>query len=458
MADEQLNKGQSNIQIDDLTIVSRDGSKNESLLPYHTEIRVFESIYIPTLTADVVIVDPENIIEKLPISGGETVHLKLRTSTFPDEPGACIQRSMVVASIINRSLDNDRQQVYTLKLASPEMMRDAANTINRAIPGEGGDTNTEAIAQKIFDEHIVLEGRYLPDDDDNSLIISGSPHDSSIQYISNSWSPFENMQYICKKIQAADVKGNDFFFFESNKNYYLTSIQHLILEGKNSYFEEYSYKPPSLPLNNRQEGNYNSMKLPDYFSRIEEIEIPRTINLLEGSISGYYSSNIQAYDMFNKKFKYFTLDIHDDFNNFVSTDDNNPVPRGISKDITSYTSVKLLNSYTWNNPEQSQGVNDDALPSHYSSDATRKQYINSFNDYQFLITVPGRTDIEVGRAIKLDYPQPRSKGNEDSYEEDKVLSGMYIITEIKHKINPVSYTMTLRITKNGVGKDLGGGL
>ena len=80
----------------------------------------------------------------------------------------------------------------------------------------------------------------------------------------------------------------------------------------------------------------------------------------------------------------------------------------------------------------------------------------SIDDYQFLITVPGRTDIEVGRAIKLDYPQPKSKGTEDSYVEDVVLSGMYIITEIKHRINPVSYSMTLRITKNGVGKDLGG--
>jgi hypothetical protein len=456
MADEQLNKGQSNIEIDDLTIVSRNGSTSVSLLPFYTEIRIFESIYIPTLTADIVIVDPENIIENLPISGGETVHVKLRTSTFPDMPGACIQRSFVIASIVNRSLDNDRQQVYTLKLITPEMMRDSCNTINRAIPGEGGDTNTEAIAQKMFDDNIVVEGRYLPDNDDNSLIISGSPHDSSIQYISNSWSPFENMNYICKKIQASDVKGNDFFFYESNKNYYLTSLQHLILEGNNTYFEEYSYKPPSLPLNNRQEGNYNSLKLPDYFCRIEDIEIPRTINLLEGNISGYYSSNIQAYDMFNKKFKNFTLDIHDDFEEFVSTDSHNPVPKGISKDTTAYTSVKLLNSYTWNNPEQSQGLNEDALPSHYSSEAVRKQYINSFNDYQFLITVPGRTDIEVGRAIKLDYPQPKSKGTEDSYVEDVVLSGMYIITEIKHRINPVSYSMTLRITKNGVGKDLGG--
>ena len=455
MAEEQLNKGQANLEIDDLTLVSLDG-KAQDLIKYYTEIRLFESVFIPTLTADVVVRDPENIIERLPIVGGETVHLKLRTSTFPDAPGACIQRSFAVAEIKNRGLDNDRQQVYTLKLVSPEMMNDSANTLTRAFPGAGGDTNTEAIAQQIFDDHIVQEGRYLPDDDENKLVIAGSPHKSSIQYISNAWSPFENMNYICQRIHAADIEGSDFFFFESNKNYYLTSLQHLIREGKNGYFEEYIYKPGSLPAKGREDGNYIGIPVPDYFNRIESINIPRTISIIEGNLDGAYASNIQAYDMFNKKFKHFHLDVIEDGPNYERTDDNSPVPRGLPKSVTAYTSVKLLNSYTWNSPEQSQGLNDDALQTHYTSDAVRKQIINSFNDYQFLIEVPGRTDIEVGMSIRLKYPKPTAKSAKDTDEEDKVLSGQYIITEIKHKINPAEYGMTLRITKNGVGKDLGG--
>ena len=67
MADEQLNKGQRNLEIDDLTLVSLDG-KGQDLIKFYTEIRVFESLFIPTLTADVVIRDPENIIENLPIA------------------------------------------------------------------------------------------------------------------------------------------------------------------------------------------------------------------------------------------------------------------------------------------------------------------------------------------------------------------------------------------------------
>lgn len=455
MADEQLNKGQRNLEIDDLTIVTLDG-KAKSLLDFYTEIRVFESIFLPTLTADIQIRDPENIIESLPIVGGETLHMKLRTTSFPDDPGACIQRSWAVSEIANRGLDNDRQQVYLLRLVSPEMMNDTAHTLNRAIPGPGADTNTEAIANYIFDEHIVQEGRYLPDDDANELIITGTPHKSSIQYISNSWTPFENMNYICKKIQAADIEGSDFFFFESNKSYQLASLQHLIADAKEAYFEEYSYKQGSLPLKIREEGSYIGIEVPEYFCRIESMNIPRTISIIEGNLSGYYSSNIQAYDMFNKKFKNYHLDIHNDFNKYITTDENVPVPKGISKSPSAYTSVKLLNSYTWNNPEQSQGVNDDALQTHFTSDAVRKQYINSFEDYQFLIDVPGRTDIEVGRGIKLDYPKPSAKSNEDTDVTDEVLSGLYIVTEIKHKINAAEYVMTLRITKNGVGKDLGG--
>ena len=80
------------------------------------------------------------------------------------------------------------------------------------------------------------------------------------------------MNYICKKIQASDIEGCDFFFYESNKNYYLTSLQHLIRQGKQSYFEEYVYKQSSLPAKGREEGNYFGVQLPDYFNRIEWLE------------------------------------------------------------------------------------------------------------------------------------------------------------------------------------------
>ena len=453
--EEQLNQGQRNLEIDNLTIVTLGGDSKD-FTPFYTEIRIFESLYAPALEADVVIVDPENLIEDMPIVGGETVHLKLRTTTFDDSPGTVIARSFQVRSIINRGLDNDRQQNYTLQLCSPELLRDTAFKLGRAIPGEGGDTNTEAIATQLFNDYVALQPRYLPDGDTPKLSIMGTPHTSSIQYISNHWSVFQNMNYLCRKIEASDISGSDFFFFESNKDWYLSSLQHIILEGQDSYFEEYHYTQPSLPYQNRQDGSFSGTALPDYFTRIQEIEIPRTIDIADANMSGYSCGNIQAYDMFNKKFKHITLDMTEDFENYVTTDKHLPMPSGLPKDHTAYTSVKILNSYNWNNPEQSSGVNDDALSSHYTADAMRKQYISSFNDYQFLISVPGRTDIEVGRCIKFFFPKPQAKSGDDVYVEDENLSGLYVITEIKHRINPVDYTMTLRITKNGTANSLGG--
>ena len=115
MSEEQLQKGQRNLEIDMLTIVPHSG-KGKDFQPFYTEIRIFESIFSPTLTADIVVRDPENLIEDMPIVGGETVHIKLRTTTFPDDPGAVISRSFQISAITQRALDNDRQQIYTLKL------------------------------------------------------------------------------------------------------------------------------------------------------------------------------------------------------------------------------------------------------------------------------------------------------------------------------------------------------
>ena len=54
-------------------------------------------------------------------------------------------------------------------------------------------------------------------------------------------------------------------------------------------------------------------------------------------------------------------------------------------------------------------------------------------------------------AIELQYPNARV-----IMDTNEILSGLYVVTEIKHKINAADYDMTMRITKNGVGKSLGG--
>ena len=82
----------------------------------------------------------------------------------------------------------------------------------------------------------------------------------------------------------------------------------------------------------------------------------------------------------------------------------------------------------------------------------RDNYFNSLNDYCFEIDVPGRTDIEVGMMIYISYPTPSSKTQDLDFDDlfDRQLSGKYLITAIRHKIDTAGYVMKMEIIKNGL--------
>ena len=86
------------------------------------------------------------------------------------------------------------------------------------------------------------------------------------------------------------------------------------------------------------------------------------------------------------------------------------------------------------------------------SQLLRQHYFNSFKDNTFELTVPGRTDIEVGKLIKLAYPIAGDKPEDAEYDEivDPVLSGNFMISCIKHTINTgVGHKMIMEVVKNG---------
>ena len=71
------------------------------------------------------------------------------------------------------------------------------------------------------------------------------------------------------------------------------------------------------------------------------------------------------------------------------------------------------------------------------------------------ITVPGRTDVEVGRLLYFDYPpiKPRDETDKSTNDSDKLYSGYYMITAIHHKVNKNEHTMTMEIVKDSLYVD-----
>jgi hypothetical protein len=85
----------------------------------------------------------------------------------------------------------------------------------------------------------------------------------------------------------------------------------------------------------------------------------------------------------------------------------------------------------------------------------RKSSLLELTNIRMNITVPGRTDAEVGRLLYFEYPSLGAKEESDtgSTAQDKLYSGYYIITAIHHKVNKNEHTMTMEVIKDSLYVD-----
>ena len=88
--------------------------------------------------------------------------------------------------------------------------------------------------------------------------------------------------------------------------------------------------------------------------------------------------------------------------------------------------------------------------------AQRNSSLMDLTTLRLQITVPGRTDAEVGRLIKLYYPSvgEKTQGDSEAVIWDQFLTGIYMITAIHHQVTPLRHTMYMEISKDSYAKPL----
>lgn len=450
MSAEETTNNPGEVIKDDIKITTMYG-RTEDITNYVLEVHLFEDIFAPYLSGEIVIDDAADIIQKFPIVGNEKVTLKFRTPTLDDDPINIISKTFFVYGIKERILNNDRGQTYKLKFTSYEHIVNNATTISASF-----DDQTNEIVKKIFIDNIETE-RFEDQSVTTPCLIGDTPHKTRVQYVSNGWTPFNNMAYLSRKSDGSRHTGSDFLFYESNKQFYFVSVQHLLFEQKEALFEEYLYTVPGMEIEGRGGGEtFIGHPLPHKWQKISQISIPSTIDIVRSQNNGHLANVTRGYDIVTKEYREAYIDTIEDFDKFVTTDEGVPLPAGTKRNAFNMTTAKILNSANYDN--YSMNIENSLF-----NEGTRRSYLQGLMQTKFEITVPGRTDIEIGKMIKLVYPSASEKLTDATYDDliDPILSGGYLITAIRHKItrtNPTDsfeHVMKMEIVKNGLGKSLG---
>ena len=408
------------------------GGKEIGLKLFVIEINLFEDILRNGMYGNIMIADAANVAGLFPITGAEILKLTFKT---PGMDESMISGEFQIYSISDKISLKDGVQAYILNFVVPEVLIDAQTPVWGTYEGPAIGT-----AQTIFSEYLSKQPLNLVggDSSDMTVTIPG-------------WRPSKAINWLCSRAHPFDQ--NDLpghLFFQSNKSWHIVNISTLIRSTKND-FGEYTYTPNNLSGQDQGDVYYKDVQK-EYF-KIESLEVKETYSGIKNLSSGFYANRTMTLNIMKKSYNTFDYDHISQFQTRPKLNAYSPYPDFLNRNpaacLTMYPQLQdMYGQPGGRSPGASMTVAG-------SLGKGRISTILELDNFKLEITVPGRTDIEVGRVIKLYVPStaPRNEEDKSDRNEDKLYSGRYLITAIRHKVTMLKHMMIMEIVKDSILQD-----
>ena len=432
------------VQIDNLVLVSFNKGTYVSLTDYLVEINLYESIFENSISGEIILADSRNLIQELGIIREEYLSVSFRTTTLSKEKS--ISKMFKIYALNDKEYAKDGSVlIYKLNFTSVESFQDIINPIYRAFNGSPND-----IVKLIFDEYIssirnisIGESTTGSEEIKSSVAIFGNPA-NIINFVSPGWSPIKCINWIASKSVPSNNKAANFLFWETTKGFYFGNIGELIQKADSLSIGTYDYSSPKIKSPTQEDIEKNK-----FMFTIRSISVNSTFDQMRNLTTGYTSSRLVDINLYNKEYNHVDYDHGDKFNNYphLQTEMPNPffdkaTPRNPSTFLDVNYSYPALHTGNLENF-------DVKLKDIFGN---RRSNILELRNFNMEITIPGRTDIEVGRTININLPKgiPGDIAKPMDYKDDGIYSGNYLITSLCHKINLKSHYIIMEVSKDSL--------
>lgn len=406
-----------------------------------TSIDIFESILSPNITAKIEIVnaggsikdekgDKVTLYDGLKIRGGEAVYISIESNSGNNIATEYVESPFYVSSITNlyRSAE---LEYFTLNLVSKEAIKNEHTFLVKSYDKNG----------RISDHVNTIIDESFPSSSGNSDI---DPTSNKLGFIGNQMKPFEALIKLASKSVGQVTGGNSsagFFFFQTRTGFKFKSIDAMMKNEPVATFVE-------TDMNKSRVDFVGTPDLPSLDFKMIRYTVENNQHIIDQLRKGAYASTRRFFDPIKQT---VTAD-----NNFTGSD---------------YIG-KMENLGNVFNPEDLQydGINFTQLPSRILTEtfdrgtlddkvtkdptaidieqvlSQRKVRYNTFYTQTLVLQIPLASYLEAGQVVKLLFPKINSEGKEDL--DSPNLSGIYIITDVRHHFDP-----TYSLTSIGVARD-----
>lgn len=406
-----------------------------------TGIDIFESILSPNITAKIEIVnsagtlkddkgDYVTLYDGMKIRGGENVTFYIDNNADQNEP---IVLNLIVSSISN-VYRSEQLEYFTLKLVSREAFENQYTFLTRNYSRSARIDNH---VKDILNESFI--GATL-----NAII---DPTSNNMGFNGNQKKPFEMLLKLASNavFGETDNASAGFFFYQTKTGFRFRSIDNLMAQEPVSTFV----------LTARNDSRYDfksTPELPSLDYKIINYEVTENQNMVEKLSRGAYSTNRRFFD---------------------------PVTQIVTGDETVFTGneyigpMKNLGTIFEEEDLSFDGIDLTKIPTQYIVEtfdrgtldtgvtqettgldiekvlSQRKVRYNTLFTQRVSLQVPLATNVEVGNVIKLLFPKVNAEGKEDF--DSAQLSGLYIVTDLRHHFDPEYSLTTMNVVRDTFG-------
>ncbi len=456
MAKKQINV--SDVTVEKIDIESSFGKYD--LVPHLEELNIYESIFSNHLQAHITLQDAFNIPFKLPIIAEETINVVIRMTG--DGGDVIINPPMLhVHDLADRFLKTNQSQRFSLNLVSAQYMSNVHSRVSKSFSGMTADE----IVHDIW-------ANYL-DDGHGDLYTESSMREE--QCIIPNWTPHEAFNWLAKRTQPEDGFGNEnavnYLYYETMDGVHFKSLNSLADPDKLTQLvlaKEHLAKDPA-----------KIESLAGGFIKVDSITYMGQFEKIKNINEGQYSSKMITHDIVKKKIMQHD---YDGFIEWFAVNHLGPFPP-LSNSDTEVKSGHITRTsfappfdpeFAVIDGRRLSDLTDSAVslyPKHDKMYAQnfghehdnkveewklrRAAQMVTYDGIMMQVECAGLSVVRVGMTVTLNVasPETTSHGKSD-VAFDKFLSGVYMITAIRHMFNndkgQVGYKMILELTKDGL--------
>lgn len=412
-------------------------SKNQksNILAMCPEIHIYEDIFSPSISGWALVVDTNSVISKFPIVGQEELHLSYHTPGYQD---AAMTKKFRVVGVSDREVSGNKQ-VYKIHFITYDAYADMTMKEPRAFQG----TAKQIVTNILTNLQNQADSLSPSQSEKTRLFIGTKEPQNTIKFVSPLWSPFKCINEVVTNAISGDYGMADFMFWESRRGYQLVSLTEMF---KYKTIDKFKFDA-SRGL--EDDNGVTKANFTDMMTKVLQLKIKTDTNQVNRLLNKGYGVKTVTHDLLTKNLKVEKLYTPRNTQNVVPTLNGNAPVIISDKEMTLRDNfiTQVATSCSW-------AHNSIALDNQGPVTNTREMMLTRLGFTELDLEIWGRSWLETGLTVEFKYSSYNQNDYGSTDQDDKKMSGRYLVTAIHHILAPAQHKMAVQIVKESTSEQI----